>query len=155
MTIFRGFLIRTFYGSRDLRNGFWNCKVVSQICCLFTNFINIGFLYRNVFFIMYQFKKKKKMWKKSGICSFGLIAGIKTNSNSKWFRPQTLLNRYLSNQNLTCFCTLRSLLSVLFYQTTWSEFFQKVSIKRPGPSQKKNRSYCFISGPPRPIFGLY
>ena len=34
--------------------------------------------------------------------------------------------------------TLSSLLSVLFYQTTWSEFFQKVSIKRPGPSQKKS-----------------
>ena len=29
------------------------------------------------------------------------------------------------------------LLSVLFYQTTWSEFFQKVSIKQPGSSQKK------------------
>ena len=34
--------------------------------------------------------------------------------------------------------TLRSLLSVLFYQTTLSEFFQKVSIKRKGPSQKKS-----------------
>ena len=33
--------------------------------------------------------------------------------------------------------TLRSLLSVLFYWRTWSEFFQKVSIKGPGPSQKK------------------
>ena len=33
--------------------------------------------------------------------------------------------------------TLRSLLSVLFYYMTWSEIFQKVSIKRPGPSQKK------------------
>ena len=25
----------------------------------------------------------------------------------------------------------------LFYQTTWSEIFKKVSIKQPGPSQKK------------------
>ena len=33
--------------------------------------------------------------------------------------------------------TLRFLLSVLFYQTTWSEFLQKVSIKQPGLSQKK------------------
>ena len=33
--------------------------------------------------------------------------------------------------------TLRSLLSVLFYQMTWSEFFQKVSIKQRGPFQKK------------------
>ena len=31
--------------------------------------------------------------------------------------------------------TLKSLLSVLFYQTTWFEFFQRDSIKRPGPSQ--------------------
>ena len=45
-------------------------------------------------------------------------------------------------QSGTWFCwftryTLRSLLSILFYQTAWSEFFQKVSIKQPGPSQKK------------------
>ena len=33
--------------------------------------------------------------------------------------------------------TLRSLSSVLFYQMTWSEFFQKVSIKQRGPFQKK------------------
>ena len=33
--------------------------------------------------------------------------------------------------------TLSSPLSVLFYQTTWSEFFQRVSFKQPGPSQKK------------------
>ena len=34
--------------------------------------------------------------------------------------------------------TLRPLLSVLFYLTTWSEFFKKsLSIKRTGPSQKK------------------
>ena len=40
--------------------------------------------------------------------------------------------------------TLRALLSVLFYKTTWSEFFQKVSIKRPGLSQKKiNRTVLF------------
>ena len=32
---------------------------------------------------------------------------------------------------------IRDLLSDLFHQTTWSEFFQKVSIKWPGPSQKK------------------
>ena len=56
--------------------------------------------------------------------------------------------------------TLRSLSSVLFYQMTWSEFFQKVSIKHPGSQttmsiSEKNQSYCFISVPPRPIFGLY
>ena len=33
--------------------------------------------------------------------------------------------------------TLSSPLSVLFYQTTWSEFFQIVFIKGLGPSQKK------------------
>ena len=38
-------------------------------------------------------------------------------------------------------CTLKSLLSVLFYQTTWSDFFQKVSIKRLGPSQKNQLSW--------------
>ena len=51
--------------------------------------------------------------------------------------------------------------------TSPKSIFSKLSIKRPvllndlvwifpkGPSQKKNRSYCSISGPPRPIFGLY
>ena len=33
--------------------------------------------------------------------------------------------------------TLRSQLSVMFYQTTWSEFFQKVFIKQQGPFHKK------------------
>ena len=33
--------------------------------------------------------------------------------------------------------TLRSLLNVLFYQTSWFVIFSKVSIKRPVPSQKK------------------
>ena len=46
--------------------------------------------------------------------------------------PNYLLNLYIRMG------TLRSLVSVLFYQTTWSEFFQKVSIKWPGPSQKKS-----------------
>ena len=62
--------------------------------------------------------------------------------------PNYLLNLYIRMG------TLRSLVSVLFYQTTWSEFFQKVSSKRTAPSQK-NQSYCLISGPPRPIFVLY
>ena len=39
--------------------------------------------------------------------------------------------------------TLCTLLSVLFYQTTWSDFFQKVSIKRPGPSKKMIELFYF------------
>ena len=37
---------------------------------------------------------------------------------------------------------------------TWSEFVQKVSIKRPGPSQKKS-IVPFYFRAPQPIFGLY
>ena len=33
--------------------------------------------------------------------------------------------------------TLRSLLSVIFFKTTWSKFFPKVSIKQPITFQKK------------------
>ena len=46
-------------------------------------------------------------------------------------------NLPVSNDYLLALATLSSLLSVLFYQTTSSEFFQKVSIKQPGTSQKK------------------
>ena len=35
-----------------------------------------------------------------------------------------------------CISTLRSILSILFYQTSWFEIFYKVSNKRPVPSQK-------------------
>ena len=40
--------------------------------------------------------------------------------------------------------TLSSLLSVLFYQTTWSDFFRKVFIKRLGfISEKIDRNVLF------------
>ena len=42
--------------------------------------------------------------------------------------------------------TLSSLSSVLFYLTTWSEFFKKVSIKQPGPSQKKINCTVLLQG---------
>ena len=60
-------------------------------------------------------------WKRY-LCPFKGNFKIKANHNNSRIR-----NKH----------TLSSLLSVLFYQTTWSEFFQKVSIKLPGPSHIK------------------
>ena len=53
--------------------------------------------------------------------------------------PNYLLNLYIRMG------TLRSLVSVLFYQTTWSEFLPKVSIKPTGPSQKKSIVLFYFS----------
>ena len=49
----------------------------------------------------------------------------------KFFLLSGLYNRYF------IVTTVSSLLSVLFYNATWSEVFQKVSMKQPGPSQKQ------------------
>ena len=85
--------------------------------------------------------------KKSVMVSIWKVAVLET-----WRRSLAAMHSYLAMMHTISFdksnsnklwggflnSTLRSLLSVLFYQTTWSEFFQIVSIKRPGPSQKKS-----------------
>ena len=70
--------------------------------------------------------------------------GLKKNCS--WFKNQVQRSVAIQkfhkllqtdHNRLGSVATLWSLLSVLFYWTPWSDFFQKFSIKRPGPSQKK------------------
>ena len=64
--------------------------------------------------------------------TYQIIKIMKSQSQETMHKMKTRMVRHFSE------VTLSSLLSLLFYETTWSEFFQKVSIKRPGPSQKKS-----------------
>ena len=52
---------------------------------------------------------------------------------------------FLTNQTYGS-STLRSLLSVLFYQTTWSEFYQKVSIKKTRSISEKIHHTVLFQG---------
>ena len=54
--------------------------------------------------------------------------------------PNYLLNLYIRMG------TLRSLVSVLFYQTTWSEFYQKVSIKKTRSISEKIHHTVLFQG---------
>ena len=67
---------------------------------LFTNFISIGFLYRNVFVFhiinrkLSILKEKKIVKKKSGICSFRLIAGKKIELKNLTYLIGTVQSRF-------------------------------------------------------------
>ena len=75
------------------------------------------------------------------ICNLTSLMSMQNFQTSK--TPKTIVQR--SNLISYEIDTLSSLINALIYQTTSSEFFQKVSIKQPGPSQKKNGSHCPLS----------